>query len=60
MECDACGGSFIVSAGEKAFYESRTGAPHEPSRCLKCRVADRTPIDLDALLADESKDDSTS
>jgi CxxC-x17-CxxC domain-containing protein len=36
LPCKECGTSFVFSAGEQEFYQSR-GLVHEPARCPSCR-----------------------
>lgn len=38
LKCRDCGNSFIFTAGEQDFYQSR-GFENEPSRCAPCRNA---------------------
>lgn len=42
LQCRDCGNSFLWSAGEQAFYESK-GLTNAPTRCPGCRaIAKRT------------------
>ncbi|NLA58402.1 MAG: zinc-binding protein [Firmicutes bacterium] len=36
LVCRDCGGEFVFSAGEQAFYEEK-GFQNEPVRCPECR-----------------------
>lgn len=38
LPCRECGGTFVFTAGEQEFYQSR-GFEHEPNRCPECRAA---------------------
>lgn len=40
LTCRQCGASFVFTAGEQEFYQTR-GLQNEPSRCPSCRVARR-------------------
>ena len=40
LQCRECSASFVFTAGEQEFYQSR-GLLHEPSRCPACRTARR-------------------
>jgi CxxC-x17-CxxC domain-containing protein len=37
MECADCGGTFVFTAGEQAFYQERSFS--DPKRCPQCRQA---------------------
>ena len=38
LTCRECGASFVFTAGEQEFYQSR-GLTNEPGRCPECRRA---------------------
>ena len=38
LQCSECGATFIFSAGEQEFFESK-GYTNEPKRCPECRQA---------------------
>ena len=40
LTCRDCGSSFVFTAGEQEFYQSR-GLQNEPRRCPECRAARR-------------------
>ena len=40
LTCRDCGKTFVFTAGEQDFYQSR-GLQHEPTRCPECRTAKR-------------------
>lgn len=40
LQCSDCGTSFVFSAGEQAFFESK-GYTNTPKRCPSCREARR-------------------
>ena len=37
LNCRECGGSFVFTAGEQAFYAEK-GLLNEPQRCPECRA----------------------
>ncbi|MFC1910216.1 zinc-ribbon domain containing protein [Chloroflexota bacterium] len=41
LTCAACGQTFIFTAGEQEFYESK-GYTNEPKRCPSCRQVRRS------------------
>jgi len=41
LTCRDCGKTFVFTAGEQEFYQSR-GLQHEPSRCPECRTVKRS------------------
>lgn len=44
LTCRDCGTSFVFTAGEQEFYESR-GFANEPGRCPSCRSARKAQRD---------------
>lgn len=38
MNCKDCGGEFVFTEGEQAFYKEK-GFDNEPTRCPDCRKA---------------------
>jgi len=40
LVCKDCGNSFVFTAGEQQFFQSR-GLLHEPARCPSCRALRR-------------------
>ncbi len=38
LTCRDCGGAFVFSSGEQAFFASK-GLTNDPQRCPACRVA---------------------
>ena len=41
LQCADCGASFVFSAAEQEFYQSK-GFSNEPKRCPQCRSARKT------------------
>lgn len=47
LTCVECGGEFVFSASEQAFYAEK-GFTNEPKRCPKCRSARKQRMGIQA------------